>query len=421
MFKKRIRNTIAALALLAVTPALTAFPVMDIRVEGLQRISAGTVFGAIPVNVGDDVDQAGLKQTVRSLFATGSFDDVQIGRDGNVLVIIVKERPSIDSIEIEGNKAIDTDALLEGLTRSGLAEGQIFQKVTLEHIASDLERQYVAQGRYGANIKTEVRDLPRNRVAIQIDVTEGNVSGIRHINVVGNSIYDDETLKEALELKLPSLFSFYTKDDQYSREKLTGDLEKIESYYKDRGYLNFGIESTQVSISPDKADVYITVNVVEGERYTVEEVDIAGELHDIPQQNIQSLVLVRPGQVFSQQLMTSSEEVIEQALGNSGYTFASATGQPEPVADSENKVKVKFFVDAGKRAYVRRINFRGNTVTQDEVLRREMRQLEGGWASTAAIERSKLRLERLGFFKEVNVETPSVPGTEDQIDIEYAV
>jgi len=402
------------------TAAADAFVISDIRVEGLQRISAGTVFSAIPYNVGDDIGVAEIRGIARSLFQTENFDDVQIGRDGNVLVIVVKERPTIDSIEFEGNKAIKTEALLEGLEKSGLAEGQIFQKVTLEHIASDLESQYVSQGRYDAGIETTVVDLPRNRVAIKVDVFEGNVSGIRHINIVGNTVFDDETLIDKLELKLPSLFSFYTKDDQYSREKLQGDIESLESYYLDRGYLNFRVESTQVAIAPNMEDVYITFNVTEGDQFTVSAVDVAGELRDVPEETIRRLVITRPGQVFSREYMTASEERIEAVLGNAGYTFASATG--EPVADEAgDTVTIRYFVDAGQRAYVRRVSFQGNTVTQDEVLRREMRQMEGGWASTAMIEGSKVRLQRLGFFKEVNVETPSVPGTEDQIDVNFTV
>ncbi len=397
-----------------------SFVISDIRVEGLQRISAGTVFGAVPYSVGDNIGPIEIRTIVRSLFQTESFDDVQIGRDGNVLVIIVQERPTIDSIEFEGNKAIKTEALIEGLQSSGLSEGQIFKKVTLEQIVGDLERQYVSQGRYDANIETTVENLPRNRVAIKVDVFEGNVSGIRHINIVGNTVFDDETLIELLELKLPGWLSFYTKDDQYSREKLKGDIETIESHYLDRGYLNFRIDSTLVSIASNMEDVYITINIIEGEQFMVSGVEIAGELRDIPEANIRALIISRQGQIFSRQRMTASEERIEAALGNSGYTFASATG--EPVLDDDGEtVTIKFFVDAGKRAYVRRVNFQGNTVTQDTVLRREMRQLEGGWASTAMIEGSKIRLQRLGFFKEVNVETPSVPGTEDQIDVNYTV
>jgi len=415
----RTKNLLGVVCL-AICFQASAFTVSDVRIEGLQRVSVGSVFTEIPVNVGDELSEADMREIVKDLFKSGSFDDVQVGRDGNVLVIVLKERPAIDKIEIEGNKAIKTEALLEGLTGSGLSEGEIFKKVTLEHIRTDLERQYVSQGRYGARIKTELEDLPRNRVAIKIDVTEGDVAGIKHINIVGNTIFDDETLLELLELKLPSLFSFYTKDDRYSKEKLTGDLETLESHYLDRGYLNFVIDSTQVSIAPNKEDVYITVNVIEGEQFTVKGVDVAGELHDIPEQSIRGLIFVRPGQIFSREAMTASEDQIERALGNAGYTFASATGQPVQNED-DNTVEVKFFVDAGQRAYVRRIDFTGNTFTQDEVLRREMRQMEGGWASNALIERSKVRLERLLYFKEVSVETPAVAGTEDQIDVLYTV
>lgn len=421
---QRLRTLAFASALLFSTLLFShvaaAFVISDIRVEGLQRISAGTVFGAVPYSVGDNIGTQEIRTIARSLFQTESFDDVQIGRDGNVLVIVVRERPTIDTIEFEGNKAIKTEALLEGLQGSGLSEGQIFKKVTLDQIASDLERQYVSQGRYDASIETTVEDLPRNRVAIKVDVYEGNVSGIRHINIVGNTVYDDETLIELLELKLPGWLSFYTKDDQYSREKLQSDLENIESWYLDNGYLNFQIDSTQVSIAPNMEDVYITINVIEGKEFSISGVEIAGELRDIPEANIRALIISREGQIFSRQYMTRSEERIEAALGNAGYTFASATGEPVLNEDGET-VTVKFFVDAGQRAYVRRVSFQGNTVTQDHVLRREMRQLEGGWASTAMIEGSKIRLQRLGFFKDVNVETPAVPGTEDQIDVNYTV
>ncbi|NQV65684.1 MAG: outer membrane protein assembly factor BamA, partial [SAR86 cluster bacterium] len=415
-----ITSGLFLLAMVLTASPVFAFTISDIRIEGLQRMSAGSVFAEIPYNVGDEMDDAALRVIVKDVFNTGSFNDVQVGRDGNVLVVVVEERPAIDSIEIDGNKAIKTEALLEGLEKSGLSQGEIFKKVTLEHIRTDLERQYVSQGRYGASIETEVEELPRNRVKLIINVTEGDVSGIRHINIVGNKVFDNKVLMEILELKQPTLLSFYTKDDQYSKEKLTGDLEKLESYYLDRGYLNFVVDSTQVSISPNRENVYITINIIEGEKYTVRDVDIAGELHDVPEAGIRSLLSVYAGQVFSRQLITDSEERIEAALGNSGYTFASATGQPVPT-EADDEVTVKFFIDAGRRAYVRRINFQGNTLTQDKVLRREMRQMEGGWASTASIEHSKLRLERLGFFKEVNVETPAVPGVDDQIDVDYTV
>jgi outer membrane protein insertion porin family len=416
---KYARSLILLVTVFYCTSSL-AFVISDIRVEGLQRVSAGTVFGAVPYSVGDNIGAEEIRTIARSLFQTETFDDVQIGRDGNVLVIVVKERPTIDSLEFEGNKAIKTEALIEGLQGSGLSEGQIFKKVTLDQIASDLERQYVSQGRYDANIETTIENLPRNRVAIKVDVYEGNVSGIRHINIVGNTVFDDETLIELLELKLPGWLSFYTKDDQYSREKLQSDIEVLESYYLDRGYLTFSVDSTQVSIAPNMEDVYITVNVIEGDQFKISAVEVAGELRDIPEESIRALLLTQEGQTFSRQYMTLSEERIESSLGNAGYTFASATGEPAANDDGET-VTVKYFIDAGKRAYVRRLSFQGNTVTQDHVLRREMRQMEGGWASTAMIEGSKIRLQRLGFFKEVNVETPSVPGTDDQIDVNYTV
>jgi outer membrane protein insertion porin family len=416
---KYARSLILLVTVFYCTSSL-AFVISDVRVEGLQRVSAGTVFGAVPYSVGDNIGAEEIRTIARSLFQTETFDDVQIGRDGNVLVIVVKERPTIDSIEFEGNKAIKTEALIEGLQGSGLSEGQIFKKVTLDQIASDLERQYVSQGRYDANIETTIENLPRNRVAIKVDVYEGNVSGIRHINIVGNTVFDDETLIELLELKLPGWLSFYTKDDQYSREKLQSDIEVLESYYLDRGYLTFSVDSTQVSIAPNMEDVYITVNVIEGDQFKISAVEVAGELRDIPEESIRALLLTQEGQTFSRQYMTLSEERIESSLGNAGYTFASATGEPAANDDGET-VTVKYFIDAGKRAYVRRLSFQGNTVTQDHVLRREMRQMEGGWASTAMIEGSKIRLQRLGFFKEVNVETPSVPGTDDQIDVNYTV
>ncbi|MFW6041372.1 MAG: outer membrane protein assembly factor BamA [Guyparkeria sp.] len=395
------------------------FTISDIRLQGLQRVSAGTVFNALPVSVGDRVDELAVRQLVRVLFRTGYFDDIRMARDGNVLVINLTERPAIESIEIDGNQAIETEALMEGLAQQGLQEGEIFKQATLERVGLELERQYVSQGRYGASIDTQVEELPRNRVAIDIDIEEGKTSGIRHINIVGAEVFDQEELLEELELQHPSLFSFYRNDDKYAREKLSGDLETLESYYKDRGYVEFDIQSTQVSITPDRRQVYITINVDEGKKYTVDEVNLVGELNDISPDDLRQLFVVQPGQVFSQAMVTATEERITNALGNSGYTFATASGVPK--INDDGTVDVEFFIDAGKRAYVRRIEFTGNTVTQDEVLRREMRQMEGGWASSAQIDLSKVRLERLGYFKSVNVETPEVPGTDDQIDVEFAV
>jgi outer membrane protein insertion porin family len=410
------------LAVALLWPALAladTFTVTDIRIQGLQRVSAGTVFNLLPVNVGDAVDEAAIRQLIRLLFQSGYFRDVKLTRDGDALIVTVVERPAIDSIELKGNKSIKTDALMEGLGKQGLKEGEIFKQSTLERVDLELSRQYVAQGRYGASIETKVEELPRNRVAIHINIKEGKTSTIEHINVVGNHAFPEPVLLDVFELKTPSLLSFLKNDDKYSKEKLKGDLEKLESYYKDRGYVTFNVDSTQVSITPDKRHVYLTVNVTEGGVYKIDKVELVGELHDVSPDALRSLLLVEPGQVFSGALVTASEERLTQALGNSGYTFASASGVPQ--VHDNGTVDVRFMVEAGKRAYVRRIEFKGNSVTHDEVLRREMRQMEGGWASTALIELSKTRLERLGFFKDVNVETPEAAGTDDQVDVKFSV
>jgi outer membrane protein insertion porin family len=395
------------------------FTISDIRLQGLQRVSAGTVFNILPVNVGDTVDEVAIRQLIRTLFNSGFFSDVRMARDDDVLVITLAERPAIESIEIDGNKAIKTDALLEGLGQQGLREGEIFKQATLERVGIELERQYVAQGRYGASITTSVEELPRNRVAIKIDVVEGKTSGIRHINIVGAQVFDQEELLEQLELQHPSLLSFYRNDDKYAREKLAGDLERLESYYKDRGYVAFDIESTQVSITPDRRQVYITVSVNEGEKYTVNKVNLIGELNDIRPEDLRRLFLVGPEQVFSQARVTATEERITQALGNSGLHIRH--GQ-RGTQDQRRRYRGRGVLRRCRQSRLRTPgDFAGNTVTQDDVLRREMRQMEGGWASTAQIDLSKVRLERLGYFREVNVETPAVPGTDDQIDVNFDV
>ncbi|MET1076599.1 MAG: outer membrane protein assembly factor BamA [Pseudomonas sp.] len=416
---KRLLLPAVLAALMIAEVHAESFTISDIRVNGLQRVSAGSVFGALPLNVGEQADDRQLVDATRALFKTGFFQDIQIGRDGDVLVISVVERPSISAIEIEGNKAISSEDLLKGLNQSGLSEGEIFQRATLEGVRNELQRQYVGQGRYSADIETEVIPQPRNRVAVKIKINEGTVAAIQHINVVGNSAFPDEDLIGLFELKTTNLLSFFKNDDKYGREKLSGDLERLRSYYLDRGYINMDISSTQVSITPDKKHVYITVNVAEGERYTVRDVKLSGDLR-VPEEEVKALLLVKEGQVFSRKVMTTTSELITRRLGNEGYTFANVTGVPE-AHDEDHTVSITFGVDPGKRAYVNRINFRGNTKTEDEVLRREMRQMEGGWASTYLIDQSKTRLERLGFFKEVNVETPQVPGTDDQVDVNYSV
>lgn len=396
-----------------------AFVVTDIRVDGLQRVSAGTVFNALPIEVGDDVSAPAIAEAAKALFRTGFFKDVQMGQEGKALVVTVVERPSISEIVIKGNKAIKTGDLKSGLAKAGLAEGEIFQQATLESIRQELERQYVSQGRYSARITTEQEAQPRNRVRLTINIKEGRVATIKHINVVGNSVYPDKELSELFQLKERTWYSFFGSSDKYSREKLSGDLERLRSYYLDRGFINFNITSTQVSISPARDSVFITVNIDEGDKYTISDVKLAGDLI-IPEADAKKLLQVKAEQTFSRKVITITEEALARRLGNEGYTFANVTGIPKP--DHENKtVELTFFVDPGRRAYVRRINFAGNTKTDDEVLRREMRQLEGASANTQKIEQSKVRLERLGYFREVNVETLPVAGTSDQIDVNYTV
>jgi outer membrane protein insertion porin family len=409
--------------LLAFSLSLSAFAqsfrVTDIRVEGLQRVSAGTVFSALPVRVGDVLTQTDVQNATRELFKVGYFSDVTINRDGDVLVLVVKERPAINKIELKGNKAIKTENLMDSLKQNNLSEGQIFQRATLEGITQALQREYVNQGRYGANVEIEIEDMPRNQVKVLVNITEGSPSRIKVINIIGNKAYTQDELIELFELKTTGMWSWISGNDKYNREKLKGDMERLESWYMDRGYLAFKIDSTQISLSPDKSKIFITINVNEGDVYQVSDVDLAGD-PAIDERIVRAMILMRKGQTFSQILMTTSEEYITKRLGNEGYTFAKVQGMPER-NEKDKTVKVTFFIDPGKRAYVNRINFRGNIQTADEVLRREMRQMEGGSASTAQIEHSKVRLERLGFFKEVKVENHEVPGTSDQIDVDYTV
>lgn len=417
---KCCKNYFAAwLLLFAPLLAAQTFVISDIRVEGLQRISAGSVFAALPMGVGDSVNQKLVRRAARSLFRTGNFDDISIGYENSVLVVVVTERPSISEINIDGNKAIETDALLEGLKGAGLAEGQVFKRSTLEGMQLELQRQYVQQGRYDASIETEVLPEARNRVAVKIHVDEGNVAKIKHINIVGNEVFSDEDLVDLFEIKSSNWLSFFRNDDQYSREKMKGDLESLTSYYMDRGYLKFNIDSTQVSVSPGRDTVYITANISEGEQYTVSSVELSGDLV-LPEDDLKAYIVVDEGSIFSQRAVTSTEEYLTQLLGNEGYNFAKVSGIPE-VAEDGNEVVLKFFIDPGKRTYVRRINFAGNIKTVDEVLRREMRQMESAPASAARIEQSRIRLERLGYFKEAKVETIEVPGHDDLIDVDFAV
>ncbi|QFT86280.1 Outer membrane protein assembly factor BamA precursor [Halomonas sp. THAF12] len=401
------------------TAQAETFDVKDIRVEGLQRVSAASVFNAFPVNAPDTVDDRELAEAARQLFATGLFEDIQLARDGDVLIIEVEERPTITSLNIEGNSQIPEQDLRDGLREAGLDEGQVLQLSTLEEIQRELSGVYQAQGRYSASIDTEVQELGQGRVQVNIDIDEGAVAKIRQINIVGNRDIDDETLRDVLELEdKPGWFFGWFSSDEYSRQALSGDLERLRSYYLDRGYVNFAIESTQVSIGPDKSKIFITINVSEGERYRLGDIDFAGDLR-IPEREARELLEVQSGEVFSRSDVTASSEALRSRLGAEGFAFANVDGIPE--TRSDGTVDLTFRVQPGNRAYVRRIEFVGNTTTQDEVLRREMIQMEGAPASTESISQSRERLERLGFFKQVEVQTEPVAGSDDQLDVTYNV
>jgi outer membrane protein insertion porin family len=395
------------------------FVVKDIQVKGLQRISLGTVYNYLPVNVGEKFSLDNVSPAIKALFKTGFFKDVSLERDGSTLIVNVVERPSIAKIIFEGNKDLSKDDLTKALDKIGLAEGKIFDRQVLDKVEQELTRQYLSHGKYGLKIKTDVSNLTRNRVGIHIKISEGRVTKIKQINIVGNNAFDDKTLVSKFELSTSNLLSFYTKDDQYSKQKLSADLETLRSYYLDRGYINFSVESTQVAITPDKKDIYVTVNVKEGDVYRLSKVKLAGNLVVAPDELIK-LVSIGPSEIFSRKSATETSKAIQDRLGDEGYAFANVNMVPE-INEAQKTVDMTFFVDPGKRVYVHRINMSGNTKTRDEVLRREMRQMEASWASSSKIERSKTRLERLGYFETVNVETPPVVGTADQIDVNYKV
>lgn len=417
--RKLLFSALFVLFTAARVQAVEPFTVDDIRVEGLQRITVGTVLNYLPVKEGDTLTTRAAQDAIRALFDTGFFRDISLARDGDVLIVQVVERPAISELSIEGNKAIETEELRGALQGIGLAEGEIFNQQKLEIIEQELTRQYYSRGKYSVKVSTNVTPLERNRVSVGIDIEEGETAKIKHINVVGNEVFDDETLIDEFESNTTGWLSWYSKDDQYSREKLGGDLEKLRSYYMDRGYLDFNLESAQVSITPDKRKIAITTNVTEGEVFTVTGTQISGNTV-VPKEELQALIEIEPGQIFSRKQVEETADNISAVLANIGYAFANVT--PVPDIDSENReVSINFFVDPGNRVYVRRIEFFGNYKTRDEVLRREMRQFEGAWFSQAAVERSRIRLQRLGYFAEVNIETPEVPGTEDQVDIHVTV
>jgi outer membrane protein insertion porin family len=408
------------LLLILSTPAFSRdYDIQDIRVLGLQRMSASVVFSSMQIQANSTINDSQLQQVIRDLYDTGFFERVNVGLDGTTLIVTVQERPVISNIILEGNKVIETDSLLEALKSIGLAEGEVFKQAALNEVAKELNAQYSAQGRYSAEIETQTRRIQQNQIVVGIKVKEGKVAKIKHINVVGNENFSDKQLKDLFDLDTTGTWSWMTGNDKYGKEKLSGDLERLESFYLNRGYLKFAVTSTQVSISPDKETVYVTINIDEGEKYTVSEVDLSGD-PVLPEDEIRKLFLVRPESTFSQLLVTLTEETIQRRLGNDGYSNAKVSGIPE-INEEDNTVKMNFFIKPGEISYVRRIIFSGNTATADSVLRREMRQLEGAPVSADKIERSKVRLQRLGIFSGVEVETREVPGSTDQVDVEYTV
>ena len=416
---KRIAALVLLACLAAKAHAFDPFVASDIRIDGLQRISAGTVFTYLPIEKGDQVTDDRAAQAIRALYKTGFFSDVSVSRQDNILVITVKERPAISKIQIKGNKDVKTDDLLKGLKDIGLSDGEPFDRLSLDRVTQELTRQYYNRGKYNVTVKPTVIGLDRNRVELSIIIAEGKVAKIKQINVVGNHAFTQAQIRDDFESDTSNWTSWYSKDDQYSREKLSGDLEKLNSYYLDRGYADFNIDSTQVSISPDKRTMYITADVTEGNVYKISDIKLSGNLV-LTEADMRKLIVTRDGEVFSRQKLERSAQQMTAVLANIGYAFAQVT--PIPTINRENRtVGINFFVNPGKRVYVRRIMFKGNHVTQDEVLRREMRQLEGAWYSQAAIDRSKVRLQRLGYFKKVDITTPKVPGTDDQVDVDVTV
>jgi len=409
-----------AFALAQTTTTLPAdFTVGDIRVEGLQRVSEGTVYNYLPVNIGDHLNPQRVREAIKALYATGFFRDVQMRREGNTLVVVVLERPSIESFEITGNKDIKTEDLQKSLRGVGLATGKTFDRSVLEDVTQYLTDQYFARGKYGVRIDTKVEEESGNRVKIKIDIKEGTRAKIRKINIVGNTKFKDKAILDTLELKTPNWLSWYKQDDRYARESLQGDLEKIRNYYMDRGYANFQLESTQVAIAPEKEDIFITVNVEPGEVYKVSQIKLAGTFV-VPQAELERFLLIHPGETFNRKLITSTQELMQNRMGRDGYAFAKV--EPVPTADNANHtVALTFFVDPGNRVYVRSISFSGSNRINDEVLRREMRQLEGGWLSNTSLERSKQRLQRLPYIKSVEFETTPVAGAPDLVDVNYKI
>jgi len=412
---KRLFVALLGVLLARYALAFESFVIRDIRIEGIQRVEAGTVFGYLPVKVGETMTEAKAAQAIRALFGTGLFKDVRVEVEGDVLVVVVEERPAISQIDFVGMKDLPADQVRKALRENGIAEGRTFDKAVVDQAEQEIKRQYLSRGRYGVTVTTTVTPLDRNRVAINFTVDEGEVARIKSINIVGNRAFAEAALLDLIQLQTPGWLSWYTKNDQYSRQKLAADLETLRSYYLNRGYLDFNIDSTQVSISPDKRDIYITINVAEGEKYTVTDVKLGGDLL-VPEAELMRLVQVKPGEPFSREKLAESTKAIAARLGNEGYAFANANAVPD-VNKEKRTVAFTIMIDPGRRVYVRRINIVGNTKTRDEVIRRELRQLEGGFYDGQKLQLSRQRVDKLNYFDSVELETEPVAGSSDQVDI----
>jgi outer membrane protein insertion porin family len=399
--------------------AIEPFVVKDIRVEGIQRTEAGTIFNYLPVRVGDTFTDEKATTAIRTLYATGFFKDVRIDADGDVLVVIVEERPAIASVAFTGMKEFDKAAITKGLKDIGLGEARIYDRAMIERAEQELKRQYLSHGYYAVQITTTVTPVERNRVAVNFIIEEGHVAKIRQIKFVGNKAYAEKDLRKYIDLTTPGWLTWYTRKDQYSKEKLAADIEKIKSFYQNEGYIEVQVESTQVSITSDKKDIYITINLKEGDKYTVSDIQLEGELFG-REDEILPLIKLQKGKTYSGKQMTDSTKAISDYFSNFGYAFANVN--PQPDMDREKKeVAFTFFIDPGKRVYVRQINIGGNTKTRDEVIRREFRQMEASWYGGEKIKISRDRVDRLGYFSEVTIETPEVPGATDQVDVNLKV
>jgi len=409
------------ISLSVANPVLAAetFVVKNIHVDGLERIDVGTVYNEIPVVVGQTFSTDDTATLIRALYKTGFFSDVQVARDGNALVINVVERPSIGKITLSGNKDLNTDDLTKALSDVGIADGRTFDASVLSRVEQELLQQYYARGKYGVIVKTTVKDLERNRVAIDITISEGIAAKIRKISIIGNHAFTQEELEENFTSTTPGWLTWLTNDDQYSKEKLTGDLETLRSHYLDQGYLEFKIDSTQVSITPDKKDIYITINITEGKQYRIKDIKLAGKLI-LDEKILHPLIKIKPGELFSRRLVTESSTAISDRLGHDSYAFAEV--KPLHDVDEQNQlVSLTFFVEPKNRVYVRHVNFEGNENTTEEVLRREMRQMEGAPIQTDKVQRSRTNLMLLGFFSDVTVDTKPVPGKNDVVDVDVKV